>query len=209
MRRGKARFPGGCESHPAVAPAPRHPLTLLFYASGTPPPRSRSPRMLKSLPTSGTAPIQPSVRPPLPANLASPRISREPPCTTSFSVRPSPDSVRSLELRVSRADEDDSVFRRASTAKTSLHRPCLVCCHAQVTACVGEATRWPLSVLGEVTRPGEPFTRILRVVTLEDGEISMPTGTWLASTSIAPQTSSTCHRWKQPHCRSAPRVSQE
>ena len=68
------------------------------------------------------------------------------------SARPSPDSVRSLELRVSKADEDDPVFRRASAAKTSLHRPCLVCCRAQVK------------------RPDEPFTRILRVVTLEDGE---------------------------------------
>ena len=29
-------------------------------------------------------------------------------------------------------------------------------------------------------------------------------GAWLASTSIARQTSLTCPRWKQPHCRSAP-----
>ena len=110
----------------------------------------------RSKASGSTGPIQPYERPRKPiatTGEAGPhRISREPPCTGATFSSVSAVAVDSVRIprvvRVSRADEDDSVFRRASAAKRSLHRPCLVRCRAQVTACVGEAARWPLSVLG-------------------------------------------------------------
>jgi hypothetical protein len=66
--------------------------------------------------------------------------------------------------------ENDALFRRTSFAQAAVHSAGLVFERSSRTDSSGKAGRGRIRFWGKIVPEGETQTRILRVVTLEDGE---------------------------------------